>query len=205
METKTCLGCQVDISWRKRSDTVYCSHACRMRVKRSQTPQQLPETLPKQMTGRKRWVRYTDDKRPVQVNSRSASVTDANTWGTYSEVKNSPVGAGIGYVLAGDGIACIDLDNCLSETGELSPVAAALVAAAPDTWVEISKSGRGLHIWGLAVVPKGRVLNYRGQSVEVYGDKRYIALTGRNFSNRKKQLGNIQRLVDAVTKTSTGV
>lgn len=78
---------------------------------------------------------------------------------TYEEaVKylNNPFGLrayGVGLLLV-DGITLIDLDDILSESGALSPdtppeMEAFLESLPPDTYVEISPSGRGLHILGI--------------------------------------------------------
>ena len=40
------------------------------------------------------------------------SVTDSQALSTYSEAKSSEDGDGLGFVLNGDGIICIDLDHC---------------------------------------------------------------------------------------------
>ena len=69
---------------------------------------------------------------------------------TYDEAMISSAGVGPGFVLNGDGIVCIDLDHCL--TGRvLEPWAADILAACPGTYIEVSPSGDGLHIWGRAL------------------------------------------------------
>jgi len=47
----------------------------------------------------------------------------------------------------------------------------------PTTYVEVSPSGDGLHVWGFATVDKGR----RSGGVEVYGSGRYITITGKRW------------------------
>lgn len=88
----------------------------------------------------------------VKSNSREGAAT-------YEEaVKylNNPFGLhvnGIGLLLV-DGITLVDLDGILSEDGVLSPdtppeMEAFLESLPPDTYVEVSPSGRGLHILGI--------------------------------------------------------
>jgi primase-polymerase (primpol)-like protein len=85
-------------------------------------------------------------------------------------------GDGVGFVLNGDGIVCVDLDGCVSD-GRLSAWAEQVVGMFPGAAVEVSLSGRGLHIWGMG--PNvSKVFDYKGSRVEVYADKRYIAMTG---------------------------
>lgn len=78
---------------------------------------------------------------------------------TYEEAVNylnNPFGLradGVGLLLV-DGITLVDLDDILSEDGSLAPdiapeMEAFLESLPPDTYVEISPSGRGLHILGI--------------------------------------------------------
>lgn len=112
-------------------------------------------------------------KRPITVDGRPASSTDPRTWSTYREAARATVGDGLGFVL-GDGIACLDLDNCLDERGRPDARARAILDRVPDAYVEISPSGRGLHIWGVAPEQPGR----RRIAYEAYSTGRYITVTG---------------------------
>jgi primase-polymerase (primpol)-like protein len=97
---------------------------------------------------------------------------------------------GVGFVLNGDGIACIDLDHCITG-GVLADWAADIVARAGKTFVEVSPSGTGLHIWGFAEVGRGR----RMGQVEVYDRGRYMTVTGNRWGSSPKRLGDISALV----------
>lgn len=157
------------LSGRRGPSGTYCSNACRQKAYRGRQP---PAALRK----RDRWVRWnlTSDGRklPLQAaRTRNASVSDPRTWSSYTAARKSEVGTGLGYVL-GDGIGCIDLDNCLDSAGVLSRLAAEVLGANPDTWVERSQSGRGLHVWGLLNEGPGRTT----PDIEVYSRGRYIAL-----------------------------
>lgn len=82
----------------------------------------------------------------------------------------------IGFVItAADPFWCLDVDSALQPDGTWSRLALDLVAALPGTAVEVSQSGRGLHIWGQGVVPphaKKRV----DLGIELYDDLRFIAI-----------------------------
>jgi len=117
-----------------------------------------------------------EGKRPITVDGRPASSTNPATWSTYSEAARSKAGDGLGYVL-GDGIGCLDLDNCLDERGRPNEVARRILDRVPDAYVEISPSGRGLHVWGRAPEQPGR----RHRGYEVYSVGRYITVTGRVY------------------------
>ena len=147
----------------------YCSTRCRVAAYRAR------HRLPVELMSRPRWVRHVA-KRPVTPDGRPASVTDPGTWSTYDAARRSRVGDGLGYVL-GDGIACLDLDDCLDERGRPNALARAVLARVPDAYVEISPSGRGLHIWGRAPEAPGR----RRGGLEAYSAGRYITVTGRVY------------------------
>ena len=166
----------------------YCSNACRQRAFRARRREERAAVaaaeaitreaaaIPAELRARARWVRWTitrdGRKLPLQARTnRAASSTDARTWCTYDEATASTVGRGLGYVL-GDGIGCIDLDDCFDAEGPLSPLAEQVLQANPGAWVERSQSGRGLHVWGYLPEAPGR----RTKEIEVYSVGRYIAL-----------------------------
>jgi hypothetical protein len=101
-------------------------------------------------------------------------VTDPSTWSTHAAA--SATGAPLGFVL-GDGIGCIDLDGCLDEHGIPNEAARVLLAYYEGSYVEVSPSGRGLHIWGTAVPQRGFKRMWRGQRIEFYSQGRYITVT----------------------------
>ena len=178
---RTCARCggPIDLLKPGRVPT-YCSTRCRVAANRAKVPAELRE--------RDRWVRH-ERKRPITAAGSAASSTDPGTWSSYAAMKRSTVGDGIGFVL-GDGIGCFDLDHCLVN-GRPTAAAAAFLAQLPATYVEISPSGSGLHVWGL--IPPGHGSRRRrpdGLHVERYSTGRYITVTGRPFA------GSVSRLAD---------
>lgn len=125
---------------------------------------------------------------PLTTSSEAASSTDPETWTTHANATRSKVGRGVGFVLNGDGIVCVDVDNCVTN-GVVEPWAQDVLDAAGDTYVELSPSGRGLHVWGYGVLPAGRVLRVPGGRVECYGAGRFITVTG-------DQVGSCRRFGD---------
>lgn len=105
----------------------------------------------------------------------------------------------MGFVLAqGDGLVCIDLDHCLTG-GHLADWARRILDRCPPTFVEVSASGDGLHIFGLGETARGRRIRRGAECVEVYGSGRYIAVTGRRFENAPATLANLAPLIEELT------
>jgi primase-polymerase (primpol)-like protein len=138
------------------------------------------------MAERSRFVRYLSTKRPVTLSGSPASSTNAATWSTLTDARASDFGEGVGFVL-GDGIGCIDLDHAISD-GIVADWAREVLDANPSTYVEVSRSGEGLHIFGLRAEGPGRNMRDGVRAVEWYSVGRYIALTGVRFENAPNKL-----------------
>lgn len=145
--------------------------------------------FPDAMTSVDRWIRHRA-KVPLTVRNYGASSTNPATWSTFDVANSSSVGDGLGFVLTGDGIACIDLDHCIVD-GVLQDWAQDIVAQCRGTYIEVSMSGTGLHIFGYATVGTGR----RRDGVEVYDRGRYIAVTGRRWRRAPVNLVDISCVV----------
>ena len=180
-----CHACHSKIPVLARADARYCSSRCRVAAHRRQPPAELRAL--------DRWVRFDATKRPLRVCGGSASSTNPATWDTFDAAASSEVGVGFGFVLNGDGVVCVDLDHCV-ENGRLDSWAAGLLKNCPATFIELSVSGTGLHVWGRGQVSRGRVLRTQdGGGIEVYGTSRYIAVTGRRWSASPAKLAELDR------------
>ena len=91
------------------------------------------------------------------------------------------VGYGVGFVFTErDPFWFLDLDNCLlPDNSAWSPLALSLVAALPGAAIEVSSSGRGLHIFGTGAMPAHGCKN-TALGLELYHTGRFVALTGTN-------------------------
>lgn len=181
-----CTECGTELATIARSHAVTCSSVCRKRRSRRR--------LPADLTSRPRWVRHAADKRPIAPSGRPASSTDPRTWSSHATAARSRAGAGLGFVLDGDGIVCIDLDHCLTEGG-VAPWAQAILDRCPPTYIEISPSGDGLHIWGRGTVRQGRRISTGSGTAEVYGTGRYITITGRRHGDCPAVLADLSEVV----------
>ena len=150
----------------------FCSGRCRVAAHRARRCVPVPSELRE----RDRWVRHLS-KRPMSVSGHWVSVTDPKSWSSFDVASEATVGDGLGFVLNGDGVVCIDLDDCVVD-GVVSEKALALIGSLPKTFVEFSPSGRGLHVWGFGHVVSGRRFERDGLKIEVYGDGRYLTVTG---------------------------
>lgn len=196
MKTKRCEHCGDHLPARHAHNARFCSGRCRMAAHRAGRAKADP--LPSAMTRRRQWVRRTATKVPLSVvgpKVRPASSTDPETWSTYSAVNRSTAGSGLGFVLSVmDNLVCIDLDHALLD-GELRPWARRIVDGLPETYIEVSPSGTGLHIWGFGTVGQGRRIRRGESSVEVYDRGRYITVTREPFEGAPSRLADLTRVI----------
>jgi primase-polymerase (primpol)-like protein len=101
----------------------------------------------------------------------------------------------MGFVLTGgDRLMCIDLDHALID-GELRPWARAIVDRMPRTYIEVSPSGSGLHIWGRGSLERGRKIRRGETAIELYDRGRYITVTREPFEDAPSELADLSGVV----------
>ncbi len=146
--------------------------------------------FPKELIALPQWVCWRlekdnksgrDMKVPYSpVSGYKASASKADTWGTLDEAiyhKDKYMFSGIGFVFTAEcGIIGIDIDHCL-EDGQLNEVAMAILERLPPTYIEVSPSGTGLHIFLRGVAPPGGNRNSES-GVEMYSSRRYFTMSG---------------------------
>lgn len=197
---RTCGRCGVKLDPCMRADARFCSTRCRMAHHRA-------NRLPAELVGLDRWVRWKPIRRnsrwtkmPLRPDGRSASSTDRRTWSSHSGAKAASPDGRLGFVL-GAGVGCIDLDHCLigdGRTGNAAPtVWAQAVLDSVDTYVEVSPSGDGLHVWGLLPEAAGRVIR-DGRSIEVYATARFMTVTGLRWGKAPSHLADLSGLVESL-------
>lgn len=140
-------------------------------------------TIPKELRQIAQWVCCNrKDKIPFTPKGRKASISDSRTWSTYEKCKKA-VEDGlfelIGFVFTiEDPYCCIDLDapkspKELEKEKEIRKRQKEIYEKF-NSYAELSQSGKGVHI-----IVKGQILQgKRRDCVEVYSQKRFIALTG---------------------------
>lgn len=143
--------------------------------------------IPQQIKNLDRFVLWRMEegrKIPYSPNGRKAATNKPATWCRFTEaIEALEDYTGIGFVL-GDGVMGIDLDNVIDDDGSVCPQALEVIEEIPG-YVEISPSGRGLHILTRAALPKDRG-QIKFKWIEFYDETtpRYLTLTGRVWEGR---------------------
>jgi primase-polymerase (primpol)-like protein/predicted nucleic acid-binding Zn ribbon protein len=206
----TCLVCGVELTAGARGrKPQFCGSRCRVAAHRERrrvarfvdrmepvaelVAPVLP--IPDDLTKLDRWVRHLN-KRPMAVGGWFCSVTDSSHWSTFEDAIGSHAGDGVGFVLNGDGIVCLDLDDCVVD-GVPTVAAQKFLDEFPGAYVEFSPSGRGLHVWGRGFMDRGRRFTLDGLKVEAYPDGRYITVTGDVFRSGGLPVLDLHRIVTA--------
>lgn len=138
--------------------------------------------IPEEMKQLKRFIGWRKKKLNGKVAKLPFSLIDekANGWNmperwinfNDAKTKSRPLGF---VLLEEDKIVCIDLDHAIQD-GKLSPMAKEIIEKFTGTYMELSQSGKGIHIFVKGTIPKN--LNLSSQGIEMYKNNRYIALTG---------------------------
>lgn len=151
----------------------------------SESTRELPSAY-NELLSRDRWVcwRYLDNKKvphSITVPHRPINALNPKNWHSYTKVVESVLTNqydGIGFVLNGDGVVGIDIDDCI-DNGRINPIANDIMQELGCRLFEISPSGKGLRGFGLGPNLTSGVRGlYRGLSIELYSDKRYLTVTG---------------------------
>ncbi|MEM6797410.1 MAG: hypothetical protein AAF725_25800, partial [Acidobacteriota bacterium] len=123
---------------------------------------------------------------------RPAKANDPATWSSFDEACRALAGNdGVGFVFSEkDPYLGIDLDNVIDENGALCAWASRLLKRfGSSAYVEVSPSGRGLHLIVKAQKPGDRCRRKLGQGViEIYDRRRYFTVTGRVWSTPPRRI-----------------
>ena len=150
------------------------------------------ETFPEELRQRGRFCcwRYEDrngGRTKVPYDPRTgqpARSNDLSSFVSYEQAVRAKGYDGIGIGIFGS-ICAIDLDDCISETGQYSQAASDIVSLM-HSYTELSPSGRGLHILFRADsfrydTDRYYIMNHKA-GIEVYvagATKKYVTVTGR--------------------------
>jgi primase-polymerase (primpol)-like protein len=109
---------------------------------------------------------------------------DPNATTHYHHIQNVmerlPEGYGVGFLFtANDPFFFLDIDKCLQPDNTWSPIAMDLMGRLNGAAIEVSQSGKGLHIFGTGAMPDHSNKNIP-LNIELYTEGRFVALTGIN-------------------------
>ena len=158
-----------------------------------------------------RWTQKPDgswQKPPFQAlqPDRHASTSDPSTWTDYTTALATVQAGradGLSYILTGDDpFGAIDLDHCrCTITNSIDVWAQNYLQAAAHTYQEVTPSGEGVRIWGIA---DGDPLN-RKFTLEIDGKtvaaelfrctNKALTITGYTLDPAIRELGNINNVI----------
>lgn len=153
------------------------------------------------MKKQRQWVLYALHKLPdgrtdkIPINARTLGKAQSNNQSTWTDFETAcksldhnadgkahgGVISGLGFMLTGSGIVCIDLDHigdelqAYREGQQQGKVWDFMNRTAGKAYAEISQSGEGIHIFAAGTLPAG---SRKHDGVEMYEKGRFIAMTG---------------------------
>ncbi len=151
------------------------------------------EAVPAALRSLPRWCGYANgSKAPLDLRTgKHARVDDPSTFGTFAEARRfyaeheAEPDAGAGFVFTkGDGLVFVDLDHLRDpETGSPGKVEKRLADLAGQTYVEVSPSGAGFHVFAVGELPRaagvtGAQVDLWEGRIEAYGERRFSTVTG---------------------------
>ena len=153
-------------------------------------------SVPEDLVELPRWACWkAEDGRKVPYNattSRRASSVNPDDWGELEAAREAIRSARFDYLAFAffeqDGLVGIDLDNCRNPDGTLKPWASGIVARFGDTYIEVSPSGGGLHIFARGSLPAAVVVKGEDGGIEAYSRARFFTYTGQRFNGAPLQL-----------------
>lgn len=151
------------------------------------------------MESLKQWINWKPkgarngklSKLPLRHDGKPASSTEPRDWRHYNELDGKH--ERLGFVFAsGDGLTGIDLDDCISESGEISEWAAEILSRC-STYAEVSPSGTGIKLYGKCNRnEKGRKVELPdGGAIEIYDHARFFCFTGQQQEGMPRECEDI--------------
>ncbi len=139
-------------------------------------------------------------KIPVNANNGANAMTnEARTWASFKKAYEGATKRGlpgIGFVLNDtDGFSGLDLDKCISDDGVIEDWAAEIVALG-ETYCEISPSKKGLRFFIRGKVEHATKCD--PARVELYGNKRFLTVTGDHVEGAPDEINPAPRTIQAV-------
>ena len=133
------------------------------------------------------------DKIPTDY--KTGKVADAHDPNIWTDYNTAAAKGNVGFVFTDDDpFWFLDIDNCLMPDGKWSPLAQELCGKLAGSAMEVSVSGKGLHVFGTGSLPKHSCDNSQAK-LGLYHTKRFVAfgsgLVGNAAHVSNGQMGEI--------------
>lgn len=157
------------------------------------------DNIPKELQELPQWVCCGESKVPLNPSTLEwASCSNPKTWSDFDTVKEclkNGEAEYAGFVFDSNELVGIDLDDGFDDYGLITPKTADIIESC-ESYTEISRSGRGVHIIVKGDLPFNGRNNHDG--VEIYKDSRYFVMTGNMlvFSEIKENQAAIDTIVE---------
>lgn len=119
-------------------------------------------------------------KLPVGQDLKAINAHDPQHWMPYetAQAMATALGCMVAFVITKeDPYFCIDIDHCLLPDGQTwSPLAQKLCTEFREAYIEVSLSGKALHIWGSCLNPPLHRCKNVPLDLELYTEGRFIIL-----------------------------
>lgn len=163
-----------------------------------------------------------DEERPGKthkypVNAQTLARVDAHNSAHWCDSATALAAAqiygdsyGVAFVFtAADPFWFFDIDDCINPEGEYNAIALELQQRFAGAAVEVSQSGKGLHIfgWGQCTVPSAQRRKKSSKGFDLYTELRFVALTGDRITGQAFQdftPALNQCVADYLTRESSG-
>lgn len=141
------------------------------------------ESIPQVLKDLPQWVcTWNNSKIPMQANiMKASSSSNPSLWSTYEEAKarvEDGTYDNLGFVFDNNYIVGIDIDVGFDEEDMVSDIAQDIINHC-HSYTELSRSGRGMHIYLIGDIPFAGKNN--GAGVEIYKSNRYFIVTGKRL------------------------
>lgn len=169
-----------------------------------------PTNIPRRLRKLKRWIVWMYVRasktpkgfRKIPIGPKTltkASAMDSRIWLTFEEAlalyEACPGLAGLGLVLADDeDIIVVDIDHCISSDRHFTLESKRIIRSL-KTYTEVSPSGDGVKCYCIGKKP-GPNCNRSGSPIEMYAEKRFVAVTGHVVSDRYSEIRDCQTEID---------
>ena len=146
------------------------------------------ETLKKSFPNNGKYILCNQDKKPLSYETlQVSSAFDPKNWLTLDKAIffAEAYQVKVGFVLTKeDRYFCVDIDGCLDADGQWTTLAQDILGRFPGCYIEISQSGRGLHVIGLGdtKIASRHRKKKAANGLELYTENRFISLTGKHAS-----------------------